>query len=155
MVALEVPAGYGYVLAAATSTFFVAAYLGGRVVTYRKAAKIPYPHMYATPEQISSAPPARAKLLDAFNRAQRGHQNFLESQASTIAAMCITGLVYPKMAAALGATWSVGRILYAWGYNNDKEEGKGRYNGAPGLLAHYVLCVSSVVAVWQLVRQGV
>ncbi|CAI6334401.1 unnamed protein product [Periconia digitata] len=154
MVSLEVPAGYGLVLAAATSTVFVATYLGSRVVSYRKAAKIPYPHMYATHEQITSAPPARAKLLDDFNRAQRGHQNFLESQGSVVLSMLITGLVYPRAAAGLGATWSVGRVLYAWGYNNGKEEGKGRYNGAPGLLAGYVLYFWSAKAVWDLVQAG-
>lgn len=121
---------------------------------FRKAAKIPYPYMSASYEQVTTAAPARAKQLDDFNRAQRGHHNLLENLPTAIGAMLITGLVYPKSAAVLGAAWSVGRLFYAWGYNNGKPEGKGRYNGAPGLVAHYVLLVWSAWTAALLAKKG-
>ncbi|KAF2015282.1 membrane-associated proteins in eicosanoid and glutathione metabolism [Aaosphaeria arxii CBS 175.79] len=153
MVSVEIPAEYGYVLASAVSTFFVGAWLGGRVSSYRKAAQIPYPYEYASFEQVQSAPtPEKRTLLHQFNCAQRGHQNFNENHPTAVAAMLITGLQYPLAAAGLGATWSVGRVLYGLGYTNGKEGGKGRYNGAAGLLAHYVLLIMSAKTAWDFVR---
>jgi glutathione S-transferase len=136
------------VLASAVSTFFVGAWLGGRVSGFRKAAKIPYPYEYASYEQIQTASPSASAAMHVFNRAQRGHQNFNENQTSFLGALLITGLEYPRTAAVLGAAFSVGRVLYGWGYTSGPENGKGRYYGAFGMIAQYVALLMSAKVAW-------
>ncbi|KAH7110591.1 hypothetical protein B0J11DRAFT_204813 [Dendryphion nanum] len=150
MVAIQITNEYGLVLLSAASTFFVSAWLGMRVGSFRKAAKIPYPYEYASYEQVSTASPATSKAMHQFNCAQRGHQNFNENHVPALGAMLITGLVYPRTAAALGAVWSVNRVLYAVGYTNGKEGGRGRYLGAAGILALYVLIGYSGWTAWKI-----
>jgi glutathione S-transferase len=140
-----------YVISAAVSTFFVGAWLGSRVGRFRKAAKIPYPFEYASYEQVQTASPASRKAMLAFNSAQRGHQNFNEVHPSFLCALLITGLEYPRAAATLGAIFSVGRVLYGWGYTNGPENGTGRYYGAPGMLAHYIMVFFSAKVAWDFV----
>ena len=143
---------HSYVLAACVSTFFVGAWHGGRVGGFRKAAKIPYPYEYASYEQVQTAsPPSRSAML-AFNSAQRAHQNFNENHVTALGAMLISGLRYPVAAAVLGAVWSVNRVIYASGYSRSGEDGgKGRYYGALGIIAHYVLLLMSGKAAFDLV----
>jgi glutathione S-transferase len=88
----------------------------------------------------------------AFNSAQRAHQNFNENHVTALGAMLITGLRYPIAAAVLGAVWSVNRVIYAIGYSRSGEDGgKGRYYGALGIIAHYVLLLMSGKAAYDLV----
>lgn len=133
---------------AVVSTFFVGSYLGTRVSGFRKAAKIPYPYEYASYEQVQTAAPARAKAMDLFNRAQRGHQNFGENHPTAVAAMLISGLKYPVATAVLGAVWSVNRIVYAVGYTNGGE--KGRYYGILWMLAHYAMLFMAGKSAWDI-----
>lgn len=86
--------------------------------------------------------------MDSFNRAQRGHQNFLENAAAVQGALLITGITYPVAAPALGFFWSFNRILYAIGYTNWGE--KGRYYGAGGILAQYALFVMAGLSAWKI-----
>lgn len=118
---------------------------------FRKAAKIPYPYEYASYEQVQTAPPASAKAMIAFNSAQRGHQNFNENHVSAVGAMLISGLKYPNAAAVLGAMWSVNRVIYAIGYTNGSEGGRGRYYGALWMVAHYALVIMSGKVAYDLV----
>ncbi|KAF1961661.1 membrane-associated proteins in eicosanoid and glutathione metabolism [Byssothecium circinans] len=152
MVTFELSAQYGGVLAAVVSTFFVGTWLGIRVGSYRKAAKIPYPYAYASYEQIQTASPDRSKAMHQFNCAQRGHQNFVENHSIAISAMLITGLKYPRAAMTLGIFWSVGRVFFALGYTNGKENGRGRFNGVFGLVAHYVLVIWAGVTVYDFFK---
>ncbi|KNG45366.1 membrane-associated proteins in eicosanoid and glutathione metabolism [Stemphylium lycopersici] len=153
MAIIQVPDEYGYVLAAAVSTFFTASWLGGRVGSFRKAAQIPYPFEYASFEQVQSAPtPAAKSAMLAFNAAQRAHQNFNENHVTALGAMLVTGLRHPVAAAVLGGLWSVNRVAYAIGYTRSAENGgKGRYWGAVGILAHYTMVLMSAKAAWDLV----
>lgn len=50
--------------------------------------------------------------------AQRAHANFIENQPTALGALLISGLHFPVAAAVLGATWSVGRTLYLYGYTS-------------------------------------
>lgn len=118
---------------------------------FRKAAKVPYPYEYASYEQIQTASPERAKAMDQFNRAQRGHQNYGENHTLAVGSMLITGLQYPRAAAILGGLWSSGRVLYAIGYTDGKADGKGRYLGGFGIIAHYVLLIWSGVSAYNFV----
>jgi len=122
-----------------------------RVGGFRKAAKIPYPYEYASYEQVQTAAPASRKAMHAFNAAQRGHQNFNENHTNFLGALLITGLEYPRTAATLGAAFSIGRVLYGWGYTSGPDNGTGRYYGAVGLLAHYAILFMSVKVAWDFV----
>ncbi|KAF2191486.1 membrane-associated proteins in eicosanoid and glutathione metabolism [Zopfia rhizophila CBS 207.26] len=152
MVTIDIQSEYGYVLLAAVSTFAVGQWLGGRVNGYRKAAKIPYPYEYASYEQVQTASPASSKAMLLFNSAQRAHQNFNENHPSAVAAMLIAGLKYPQAAAILGATWSVNRVIYGWGYTMDMKGGKGRYYGILWMLAHFGLIGYAGKAAWDIAR---
>ena len=50
----------------------------------------------------------------AFNNAQRGHQNALETLPGVLACLFAAGAVYPVTASALAGLYGVGRPLYAW-----------------------------------------
>ncbi|EMD63406.1 hypothetical protein GGP41_005929 [Bipolaris sorokiniana] len=152
MAIIQVPDEYSYVVGAAVSTFFIGIWLGGRVGSFRKAAKIPYPFEYASYEQIQTAAPASKSAMLAFNAAQRAHQNFGENHPTALCAMLISGLRFPLATAALGAAWSVNRIFYSVGYTRSAERGgTGRYYGAAGIIAHYVLVLMSTKAAYDLI----
>lgn len=87
-----------------------------------------------------------------FNCAQRAHQNFGENHPTFLAALFISGLTYPTASAVLGATWSVNRVVYALGYTNGAEGGKGRYYGILWMLAHYSLVIMSGVSAYKLLN---
>lgn len=50
--------------------------------------------------------------------AQRAHANFTENHTPLLGALLIAGLRNPFAAAVLGATWSVGRVIYLYGYTS-------------------------------------
>ena len=52
----------------------------------------------------------------ALANAQRVHVNFVEGVASAIALNVMSGLFYPRFAAAAGAVYVIGREVFAWGY---------------------------------------
>ena len=62
-----------------------------------------------------------------FERVYRVHQNTLEHMVPFLAGLWMFSLlVDPKIGAALGGVWIVGRILYAWGYYQEaKKRGPG------------------------------
>ncbi|OJJ58848.1 hypothetical protein ASPSYDRAFT_89574 [Aspergillus sydowii CBS 593.65] len=127
MVAIDIPANYGYSIAVSLGAIPVLGFLHGVVVgSFRKAAGVPYPHTYATVEQCKSNPKAHK-----FNCAQRAHANFLENAPQTMLSILVAGVKYPELAAGLGAAWAVFRILFLHGYvYTDKPQGSGRYNGS-------------------------
>lgn len=120
MVTLEVPAEYGYVLLAATSTFLLNSVHSINTGRYRKAAKIDYPAAYAPSSNTS--PEAQR-----FNCAQRAHGNYIENQVSMVPALLIAGLKFPIVSAVMGLCWTLSRYSYMVGYSKGGEGGKGRY----------------------------
>jgi len=122
MATLTIDPNYGYVLLAATSTFFLNTYHSVNTGVYRKAAAIPYPGAYAP---SSRTDPEAHK----FNCAQRAHANFIENQPSLLAALLLAGLKFPITSAVMGAGWTMSRYLYMVGYSKGEEGGKGRYKG--------------------------
>jgi glutathione S-transferase len=121
---LELPDQYGFVLAAATSTFFLNYVHMVLTVKARKQSNIAYPNAYASDELAKKDPAAFA-----FNCAQRAHANFSENQPSVLGALLIAGLRNPVPASILGATWAFGRLWYALGYTSSAGP-KGRARGA-------------------------
>ncbi|KAK0619316.1 hypothetical protein B0T14DRAFT_205627 [Immersiella caudata] len=116
---ITLPAEYGAVLLAATSTFFVNVYHSGLTSKKRKAAGIAYPTAYASTELADKDPKAHA-----FNCAQRAHNNFTESLTPFLGALLITGLRFPVAAAYAGGLWSLGRAWYAHGYVSNGPKGR-------------------------------
>ncbi|KAJ9498817.1 hypothetical protein H2202_005493 [Exophiala xenobiotica] len=140
---MTVPENYGYVVLVALGLTPILAFAQGNVVTgLRKAAGVPYPNPYATPQQAKEKPAAYK-----FNCAQRAHANLLENMPQTMMYMLFAGLEYPSATAALGAGWLLFRALYAYGYvQGQKENGGSRMYGAPGWLMQgglWALCIST------------
>lgn len=145
----------------------VLGFIHGSITTsLRRAAKVPYPHCYATVEQckenVSGRPrngkrlvkslPSNLFLLQAkaeqFNCAQRSHSNFLENAPQTMLFTLIAGLKYPQLATAIGAAWVVLRSLYLYGYvYSGKPQGKGRMMGGMFWFAQAALWGLSVFGV--------
>ncbi|KAK8202115.1 hypothetical protein M8818_005641 [Zalaria obscura] len=133
---ITVPQEYGYVVVTAASTFFLGMWHGIRVGGFRKAAGVGYPCPYADSAQMSAADADKKHSMYLFNCAQRAHGNYLENQASFLAALLIAGLRYPVASSILGVGWMLGRVAYAVGYTaKDKDNGKGRLIGS-----HFWLC---------------
>ncbi|KAK5452236.1 hypothetical protein LTS15_007302 [Exophiala xenobiotica] len=142
---MTVPENYGYVVLVALGLTPVLAFAQGNVVTsLRKAAGVPYPNPYATPQQAKEKPAAYK-----FNCAQRAHANLLENMPQTMMYMLFAGLEYPTTTAALGAGWLFFRAMYAYGYiQGEKENGGSRLYGAPGWLIQgglWALCISTAL----------
>ncbi|KZF21591.1 membrane-associated proteins in eicosanoid and glutathione metabolism [Xylona heveae TC161] len=146
---LTVPSDYGFVVLAAASTFFVGLWHGGIVGTFRKAAKVPYPNAYASPEQA-----AKETAAFQFNCAQRAHGNYLEHQPSVLIALLLSGVFYPRLAALMGGLWSFNRVLYTLGYTRPSwgPDGKGRYKGTAYILCELALYVMTCLAGWKLLN---
>lgn len=127
MLTRDLTHSYVVLVAAASTTvnIFHALTTGNR----RKAAKVPYPNAYATHEEAEKSV---EKL--AFNSAQRAHQNFIDFYAHFLVTLGISGLAFPRVAAGLGASWIVGRLMYGYGYARPgleySKNGKGRLIGA-------------------------
>mmetsp|Transcript_6554 Transcript_6554/g.16629 ORF Transcript_6554/g.16629 Transcript_6554/m.16629 type:complete len:161 (+) Transcript_6554:130-612(+) len=115
MISIDVPADYKWVLLALVGVFFANQYLVVGVMQARKKYGIKYPNLYAPPGH---------KNEEAFNCAQRAHQNTVETQALFLVELVIVGLFYPLFAATCGALYSVGRILYGYGYAKNGPDGR-------------------------------
>ena len=115
MISIDVPADYKWVLLALVGVFFANQYLVVGVMQARKKYGIKYPNLYAPPGH---------KNEEAFNCAQRAHQNTVESQALFLVELVVVGLFYPLFAASCGGLWSVGRILYGYGYKTKGPDGR-------------------------------
>ncbi|KAK4459761.1 hypothetical protein QBC42DRAFT_273709 [Cladorrhinum samala] len=116
---ITLPAEYGYVLTAASSTFFVNFLHFILTARARKASGIQYPTSFASAEQAEKDPKAFK-----FNCAQRAHANFTENLTPFLGGLLITGLKYPVFAGAAGLAWSVGRASYAVGYSTRGPKGR-------------------------------
>ncbi|KAH6890012.1 hypothetical protein B0T10DRAFT_529157 [Thelonectria olida] len=123
---LELPDQYGFVLAAAASTFFINTLHVVLTSKARKTSGLKYPIAYASNELAEKDPKAYQ-----FNCAQRAHSNFTENQTSFLGALLISGLRFPVVAASLGAGWALSRVVYAIGYTSGKGP-QGRTNGSIG-----------------------
>jgi glutathione S-transferase len=109
MVSIDVSPEYGWVmLGAGIGSVITNFYLGAQVMAARQEHDVQYPNLYAVPGFHKNA--------DAFNRVQRGHQNFLEYDGGYAIMTLIGGLKHPVACAVGSIFWSVGSILYLKGY---------------------------------------
>ncbi|XP_042901159.1 glutathione S-transferase 3, mitochondrial [Parasteatoda tepidariorum] len=114
MVTIDVPKEYGYVVLVGTSSVFIALWHGMKVGMARKKFGIKYPIMYSDTNQV-------------FNCIQRAHGNFLENYPQFLFLLLCGGLSYPRLSAAGGAVYLLGRIAYALGYSTGDPQK--RYRG--------------------------
>merc|ERR1712060_245546 len=103
----EIPTDYGYVAISVALSHFASMYASTLVMAKRKELNVPYPNCYA---------PTGHKHEKAFNCAQRGHQNMFETWGPFCVNMLITGLMFPKASAGLGAAYAFGSAMYAKDY---------------------------------------
>lgn len=103
------PAEYGYVIFTAVGSQFVNMWMAFNVMKARKEHNVKFPTLYAADN-------------DKFNCVQRAHQNTLESYPSYLLFLLVGGLQYPRVAAAGGVVYLLGRIAYALGYYTGNPE---------------------------------
>ena len=112
------PALYGPTLFWAAAIALEVVLTGVLVGSARKRTGVPYPCMTGCSDYTESK--RKGKLSEAqwldFANAQRAHYNFVEGAASILTVLLVAGLFHPTTAGYLGATYFVGRALYAYGY---------------------------------------
>lgn len=106
------PPPYGWLMLSVAFTAVALQFMVINVAKARKEAGVEYPAMVADPATVGDAPAAK------FNCAQRGHQNTLENLPIFLVMQLLIAQVMPLTAAALGAVWTIGRIIYVVGYTN-------------------------------------
>ena len=146
-VTIFLPDGFKYLAASMLSTVFLTMGQGMVSMSYRKAARIPYPRVYAEKAEMEANPAAYQ-----FNCAQRVHQNTLENIPAVLTVTALTAVTNPKFAAAALATFTFGRLLYSWGYIATGE----RYarGGVVGTLAQISLLGGSIYTVFTLLTKA-
>jgi len=96
------------------------------VMRARKKLNVAYPNLYAVPGVHEKA--------DAFNRVQRGHQNYLENVNEFRTLALIGGLKHPYAVAIGGILFSLGSYLYLLGYSDMSLDVKmARYKKGAGI----------------------
>jgi len=129
VVALSVSSDFGYVVLVCLLSFFFLQYLGFKVGKARKTYNVRYPTMYSDKEPM-------------FNCFQRAHQNTLEVYTAFLMLLIFGGLQYPRVSAAAGVIWLVGRYFYAQGYyTGDPEK---RLRGSFGYIGLFTLLGTTV-----------
>lgn len=86
----------------------------------RRKLNVPYPDMGCGRHA--------SKLSDqdweTFNNCIRSHYNYLEQFGTAQIILLISGLFYPRFAAAMGGLYIVGRQTYASGYQANGPQGR-------------------------------
>ncbi|KAJ7574836.1 hypothetical protein C8J56DRAFT_1064252 [Mycena floridula] len=116
------PDGYVYVVASLVSTTFLLVGQTLVVSKHRKLSGVQYPQLYAETAEAAKNPAAFK-----FNCAQRAHQNTLESLPMVFVTTLATSIKYPIPAAALCATWVIGRVFYARQYVSGGPDQRNKY----------------------------
>lgn len=126
------PDGYGLVFAGLAATAVANFYLVINVVKARKKFGVEYPALYADQSHIDGKKCKDEKDIAEFNCVQRAHQNTCENMASIQLLGVVNGLIYPTFSGACLIAYSVGRIMYGYGYAGGGP--KGRMAG--GIVSH-------------------
>eukprot|EP00929_Paragymnodinium_shiwhaense_P082958 TRINITY_DN439_c0_g1_i1.p1 TRINITY_DN439_c0_g1~~TRINITY_DN439_c0_g1_i1.p1 ORF type:complete len:144 (-),score=32.13 TRINITY_DN439_c0_g1_i1:164-595(-) len=136
------PQDYGYVVLSHCFSWVSNTYLVANVVMARKKYDVQYPALYA---------PEGHKYAKEFNCVQRAHQNTLENWAPVQLLMAFNGILYPKFAAACGALWALGRIIYGRGYANGGPQGR-MLGGLISHLGDLPLLIGAIVTGVKMVK---
>ena len=141
------PENYGFVFAGLFSTILANFSLTGIVIKARKKYGIKYPTLYATAQDIDEKG-GKCKNqadVDAYNSAQRCHQQTSENIATIQLCGALNGLLFPRFAGACLMLYSVGRFLYGRGYASKGPEGRRLGGGISHLgdIPLYLCCAYS------------
>lgn len=123
------PTDYGFVVFTAVGSMIVNGWMVMRVMRARKTHKVEYPDMYS-------------KDSKEFNCIQRAHQNTLETYPQFLVLLLFGGLQYPRISAAAGCVYLLGRIAYNIGYSTG-DPSKRRY-GAFGFAGMLILLGNTI-----------
>ena len=137
------PQDYGYVFGVLGASFLMNGYLTFNVAMARRQYKIEYPALYAPPDH---------KYEKEFNSVQRAHQNTLESYAIVMLQTALCGLVYPKTSALFGGIWTVGRVIYGYGYAKGGPSGR-TFGGFVSHLGDIPLVVMCFKIAYDMIRK--
>ncbi|PVD31584.1 hypothetical protein C0Q70_06999 [Pomacea canaliculata] len=97
------PRDYGYVLlVGCVGNVFVNMWLAINVGRARKQYEVAYPEMTSSNK--------------TFNCIQRAHQHAVENEARFLTLLFVGGLQYPRISAAAGLVYLLGRVVFALGY---------------------------------------
>lgn len=142
MVAIDVPAQYGWVvLGSGIAPFITNMILSSLVMSARKQHNVQYPNLYAVP--------GFHKTADEFNRIQRGHQNYLENTDQYIIMTLLGGLKHPIACAIGTVTYCAGCYLYMLGYKDTSLDVKdARYK--KGAAIKYIGVFTSLISCGKL-----
>jgi len=144
---LVLPDNFGYVALAVAGTYWLNLWQISRVGAARGRAKVAYPQAYAEVAQATASQDAFK-----FNCAQRAHNNTLEHVPAVISGLVLTGLKYPILASALGATWIIGRVLYTLGYITGDPAKRNTRGGSLHLIGALGLMLSSTWVAVEMIR---
>lgn len=114
-----------YVAGSIAATGLVSQFLAVRVAVARKTYGVEYPALYADGNSDDAI---------QFNCIQRSHQNMLEYLPNALASQLVMGLVFPKVAGIMGASWALARLVYAAGYSTGDPDKRIPGNIFAGLL---------------------
>ncbi|TDL21347.1 membrane-associated proteins in eicosanoid and glutathione metabolism [Rickenella mellea] len=147
-ITITLPERYPFVVAAGISTFGLSLWQGVLVSRYRKKAGIAYPQAYAEKAEAEAS-------IDAmkFNCAQRAHQNTIENLPHLLFGLLVTGVRYPTLAAVIGFSSTLGRVMYTLGYSSGTP--KNRYNkgGGIAMASNLVLFLASTWATVEMLLE--
>lgn len=119
---------------------FISAQVGG----LRRAAKVPYPISFVSTDKAMKDP-----AYYAFNCGQRAQTNITENYGPFVISLLVSGLMFPKTAAVMGAANIISRIMYFSGYVRSPagvgDGGRGRRVGLWGFVPHLGL---QALALW-------
>ncbi|KAI7905827.1 uncharacterized protein BX663DRAFT_497762 [Cokeromyces recurvatus] len=144
MVALVVPSEYGYVLGTAIASALYVFSLGVKVGAARRAAKVPYPYVYAEKSEAEKDP-----KKNIFNCTQRAHQNTLEVFPLYSTLLLVGGLQYPLISTGAAGVFLLGRIVYVSGYATGDPAKRNR--GAFAMLGLLTLLGTASCTVYNLI----
>lgn len=114
-----------YVACSVAATALMTQFLAVKVALARREYGVPYPQVYATGDSQDAV---------TFNCIQRAHLNCLEYLPNALACQMVMGLQFPVAAAALGAGWTVGRLVYAAGYSSGDPAKRGPGSALAGVI---------------------
>ncbi|KAI0796374.1 hypothetical protein BC629DRAFT_1592598 [Irpex lacteus] len=106
-IAIVIPRGYSYVVAAVVSTFWLTFLKSGQVEIARKQANIKWPQPYA-----DKAEAAASENAHIFNCTQEAYRDVMEALPQVYLSTLLVGLKYPIFAASACGLWSLGRIFH-------------------------------------------
>jgi len=109
------PQYYGWFLISIIGVFAMNCVQISMVYNARKKFGVQAPNLYA---------PHGHKFAEQFNCIQRAHQNTLEVLPLTLIFAIITAFFHPILTASFLTTFSIGRIIYAFGYSKRSENRK-------------------------------